>query len=1010
MKQKSVGLTLRAAIVALALILVAGSPALPPFDGVAYAQDAEVSDLDATLENDGTVSLEWEEVIGASSYRLWRAVGAVTNADDWGDDPHMTIAAPTTSYVDNDITTGETYNYILEIYDGDDNRLGWSDVEKVTPGTTQVEKPTAKPSLTLTPDGTTAITVTWTEVAGADAYWVRYWTSGVTGGWQDLDTAATGRTYTHRNLTPGREYFYIVAGRNDAGAGPFSGSPGNYDSHTLEATTAVPVLDFEHVSRNTVSLEWTATTDAVNYELEQERVVTGTNAATVAFTRLPSGLLTGRTYTDSTATFGIDSPADDDVVTYRYRVQAINSNGVRGTWSNVVSVVIPADDDRLSAPTVPQAAAQDHANINFSWLGVAGATYYHVLWKTAGGAYSSPIRVEPLADATSRVTYNHTGLNPSTAYTYKVRAWNINGFSDDSAEVSATTRATPSASGQMPKVTGLRLTDETDSDGRKIKLTWNAVSEATHYDIIRFNKATSTAWAAPADGNDLTTGRISSEDVGSPPSWTDADATLAAGATYFYAVSAVDNRTDRTADPVVEDTDAGNDILGEFSATVEITLKDNPPALPINLTATATGERSIWVSWTQPDAAPDADPATGTATSWTLQWRLTGANAAWNPMTVNGTTYNHTGRTPNTQYHYRVQAHNSGGMSGFTGEANTTTLPSVLGPPSGLTAVDATTADGPAIKVSWNAVTGATSYEIQRFGAGPQNNMWSDLAGAAPPTDGTPAPFTVVSSGTMVTDNGSGTALTANTTYFYRVRTVTGDNVKSNWTTTPVEGTTKHGTTAAPSLSAASTGMSMIRLSWSAVADAVSYELEFLEGMHEAGTFNNDLITRSEMTISGNDSHYVHMNLKAGTKYSYRLRALLPQGVESAWSTVVKQYTKPARPASLSARATISTTKVLNWTPVAFVAADGTAGTLTDAANYQVERRESGSGDWTPASGTVDCTTTAGTCTLSDGGAVGSGSELDANTHYFYRVRATVTRDTTVYRSYWAQTNQRTPQ
>ena len=1000
MKQKSVGLTLRAAIVALALILVAGSPALPPFDGVAYAQDAEVSDLDATLENDGTISLEWKEVIGADSYRLWRAVGSVTEENDWGASPHMTFAAPTTSYVDNDVTAGQTHNYVLEIYDNNDNRVGWSDIEKVTPGATQVQRPTDKPQVTLAPDGTTAITVTWTEVAGADTYWVRYWTSGVSGGWQDIDTAATGRTLTHRNLTPGREYFYIVAGRNDDGAGPFSGSPGNYDSHTLEATTAVPELDFEHTARNTVSLEWTATTDAVNYELERAKVVTGTGSdQSTAFARLPSGLLTGRTYTDSAANFDVTGADATTVVTYNYRVQAIDSNGVRGTWSNVMSVVIPADDDRLPAPASPGAAAQDHANINFSWAGVAGATYYHVLWKTGTGAYSSPIRVDALASADSRVTYNHTGLNPSTAYTYKVRAWNINGFSDDSAEVSATTRATPSASGQMPRVTGLRLTDETDSDGRKIKLTWNAVSEATHYDIIRFNKATSTAWAAPADGNDLTTGRISSEDVGSPPSWTDADAALAAGATYFYAVSAVDNRT---TDPANPDTDAGNDILGEFSATVEITLKDDPPGVPTNLTPTTTGERSIWVSWTAPALVADTN---GAATSYTLEWRLTGQNAAWNPMTVNGTTYNHTGRTPNTQYHYRVKAHNSGGMSAFTGEANATTLPSVLGPPSGLTAVDATTGTTPGIKVSWTAVTGATGYEIQRYGAGPNGNMWGSLTGNVDPTAGDV--FTAVSA-TMVTDAAN--SLSVNTTYFYRVRTVTGD-VKSNWTTTPVEGTTKHGAKAAPTLSAASTGMSMIRLSLSAVADAVSYELEFLEGMHTVDTFNNDLITRGEITIPGNDSHYVHMNLKAGTKYSYRMRALLPQGVESAWSTtIVEQYTKPARPASLSARATISTTMVLTWTPVAFVAADGTAGTLTDATNYQVERRLSNSGDWTAASGTVDCTTTTGTCTLSDAGTNLTPPGLSASTHYFYRVRATVTRDTTVYRSYWAQTNQQTPQ
>ncbi|MXY93229.1 MAG: hypothetical protein F4047_02790 [Caldilineaceae bacterium SB0670_bin_27] len=1007
MKQKSVGLTLRVAIIALALILVAGSPALPPFDGVAYAQST-VTTLSEDLLPNGNLVLEWDAVNNADSYRLWKAEGVVTQVSDWGSEAHATIDAPATSYTDTAVTAGTTYSYVLEAYDGE-TRLGYSQVLTVA-GTA---KPTAKPDLTLTPVGMDAITVTWTAVPGATHYRVRYWTSGLAG-WMDLvdDKPATeARSYSHTGLTPGTQYYYIVRGENSGGDGPYSGSPGNYDNVTLDSTTPVPELMLDHTARNTVTLTWTATTNAVNYELERERVVTGTGAETDAYARLPSGLLTGLTYTDSAANFEIadgTTAADDTVVTYNYRVQAIDSNGVRGTWSNVVSAVIPADDDRLPAPLSPSAAAQDHANINFTWAGVAGATYYHVLWKTDTGSYSSPIRVDALADASSMVTYNHTGLNPSTTYTYKVRAWNINGFSDDSAEASATTPATPSATGQMPRVTGLRLTDETDSDGRKIKLSWNAVSDATHYDIIRFTK-TAAGWAAPANGNDLESGRISSADADSPPTWTDADPALAAGATYHYAVSAVDNRT---TDPDNPNTDAADDILGQYSETVMITLKDNKPALPSNLTATTTGERSIWVSWTQPAANTTATPPTGTATSWTLEWRLTGANAPWNPMTVTGdTTYNHTGRTPNTQYHYRVRAHNSGGMSEFTAEANATTLPSVLGPPSGLTAVDATDTDGPAIKVSWNAVTGATSYEIQRFGAGADNNMWSDLAGTAPTTDGSPAPFTMVSSGTMITDNGSGTALSPNTTYYYRVRTVTGDNVKSNYTTTPVSGTTKHGTTAAPSLSAASTGMSMIRLSWSAVADAVSYELEFLEGMHLAATFENSLITRGEMTISGNDSHYVHRNLKTGTKYSYRVRALLPQGVESAWSTVTEQFTKPAQPANLSARATISTTMVVTWDPVAFVGDDGAAGTLTAATNYRVERRESGSSTWTASNGTVDCTATAGTCTISDGG---SGSELDANTHYYYRVRATVERTptggaATTYTSYWAYTNQRTP-
>ena len=222
MKQKSVGLTLRAAILALALILVAGSPALPPFDGVVYAQTASVSALSSSPLPNGNLQLDWTAVANADSYRLWKGEGSGSSVD-WGDSAHRTIDAPTITSVDDAVTAGMTYSYVVEVYEGT-TRLGWSDVENVTmPGGTQA--PTAKPTVTLAADGLTAITVTWTEVAGADNYRVRYWTSGLSG-WMDLATAETGRTHTHSNLTPGRQYFYIVRGQNAGGNGPYSGSPG----------------------------------------------------------------------------------------------------------------------------------------------------------------------------------------------------------------------------------------------------------------------------------------------------------------------------------------------------------------------------------------------------------------------------------------------------------------------------------------------------------------------------------------------------------------------------------------------------------------------------------------------------------------------------------------------------------------------------------------------------------------------------------------------------------------
>ena len=363
-------------------------------------------------------------------------------------------------------------------------------------------------------------------------------------------------------------------------------------------------------------------------------------------------------------------------------------------------------------------------------------------------------------------------------------------------------------------------------------------------------------------------------------------------------------------------------------------------------------------------------------------------------MAATGTSYHHTGLRGNTSYYYRVRAENSGGESNYVDIAQNATGGVVLGntltPPTGVTAVDMSTATAAGIKVSWTAVSGASGYEVQLF----SGTTWGGFDGTA---DGVES-----ATGTTITQS---TGLNRSTTYLYRVRTVK-ETAMSAWSAA-ASGTTNAEAPAAPTLVATSTGMSMIRLNWNGVAGATSYEIQWLEGSYAtADAFGAPNLNRATISpISGTHRTYVHTGRKAGTLYSYRIRALLAQGGETAWQTPVQQYTKPAKPA-LSASSSISTTVVLTWAPVAFMAADGTAGTLTDAANYTVQRRLENTSTWATLTGAT-CAGTPVECTLSDTGADLTPANLEASTRYYYRIRATVTR-TTVYTSYWDYEHQNT--
>jgi hypothetical protein len=171
---------------------------------------------------------------------------------------------------------------------------------------------------------------------------------------------------------------------------------------------------------------------------------------------------------------------------------------------------------------------------------------------------------------------------------------------------------------------------------------------------------------------------------------------------------------------------------------------DVPPTYivnaPTSLSASAKGTiNQITLSWT--DNASNATGYLVQRSSDGVYWTV-----LTNSLAATSTTYVDTGLNPAATFYYRVQAFDSVASSLFSNQVKGTTVPLA---PTGL-AAQATVAGQ--IRLTWNGVTGATGFQVQRS---LNATSWT----------------TIASTGSGVTSY-TNISLAASTTYYYRVRAV----------------------------------------------------------------------------------------------------------------------------------------------------------------------------------------------------------------------------------------------
>ncbi len=339
-------------------------------------------------------------------------------------------------------------------------------------------------------------------------------------------------------------------------------------------------------------------------------------------------------------------------VTYYFTVTAVNSQGESGASEEPSTVPVPG-------PTSPTdvSVAGGNGQISVTWGAVTDADSYNVYYGTSSGV--TKITGIKIANAVSPQVVS--GLQNGTTYYVVVTAVNEAGESAESAEKSAT----PSSSVQPPaSPTGITAV----GSDKKATIHFNMAPGATAYNIYYSTTA----------GVTKTTG-IKLANVGSPTTIGD----LTNFTTYYFVVTAV-GPGGESAESV------------EKSATPYIP----PTSIPSGVTATP-GNGKVTVTWGQVSGATSYNIyySTKSGVKKTTGTQVANATA---PRVI-------TGLTNSTTYYFVVTAVGPAGESAESAEASAMPVPPPA-KPSGIS-VTPTPANGN-VTVTWNAVTGATSYNV----------------------------------------------------------------------------------------------------------------------------------------------------------------------------------------------------------------------------------------------------------------------------------------------------------
>ena len=595
--------------------------AVPAASGLTYSERTTDS-----------ITLKWNEVEGAEGYLLeYYQDGAWTTLMIiWG--------STTTEYEIEYLTEGTQYSYRVYAYKNNGSSIacyGKYDEESIS--TTINVESIAITELTYSGVTKDSVTLEWMQNSIADGYEIEQYMNGT---WTTIKTISDNTIVSHKvtGLSASTAYSFRIRAYKECGDKIY----GDYVSKSvITLPSAVSGFTYSERTSSTITLKWAKNASADGYEIQQYKNGTWTTIKTISGNSTVSYKITG--LSASTA--------------YSFRIRAYKECGdkIYGDYVSKSVITLPS---AVSGFTYSERTS---STITLKWAKNASADGYEIQ-QYKNGTWTTIKTIS----GNSTVSYKITGLNASTAYSFRIRAYNGSGSSKAySTYSSKSVKTLPST------VSGFSYSGRTAST---VTLKWTKNTSADGY-VIEQYKGGKWVIIKTITSNSIVSHKVTG---------------LSPSVTYSFRIRAYKN-------------DGSIKVYGAYATKSVKTL----PSTINNFTYSGRTASTVTLKWSKNTSAD----------GYVIQQYKGGKWVTIKTITKNSTlSYKVTGLSASKTYKFRIRAYKNDGSNKLYSASYTTKSVQTL--PSAVKGFTYKTRTKTSITLKWTKNTSADGYVIQQYKGG----------------------------------------------------------------------------------------------------------------------------------------------------------------------------------------------------------------------------------------------------------------------------------------------------